>query len=123
MQKTLMLGRVGTDSAFGKTKADVPFFNFSVATTEYWKDDEGNQQEKTEWHKIVAWRKLAEICYQQIKPGLLVYVEGKNETQKWKDDKEVTHYTTRIVAKKVDFLSSSSKGAAEDSSVSPESAE
>ena len=91
MQKTLIIGNVGNDSAFGKTKTGVPFFNFSVATTEYWKDDDGNQQEKTEWHKIVAWRNLAEICATRIKQGLLVYVEGRNETQKWKDDKEVTH--------------------------------
>lgn len=123
MQKTLMIGNVGTDSTFGKTKAGVPYFHFSVATTEYWKDADGAQKEKTEWHKIVAWRHLAEICAAHIKQGLLVYVEGRNETQKWKDDKEVTHYTTRVIAKKIDFLSSLQKGTAEDSGVPPEDAE
>jgi single-strand DNA-binding protein len=79
--------------------------NFSIATSESWKDkNTGEKQEKTEWHRIVAWRRLAEICGEFLGKGSEVYIEGKLQTRKWEDKDGNNRYTTEIVANQMQML-------------------
>jgi len=99
LNKVLLIGHLGKDPEVSYTASGVAVARFSIATNEKWKDQEGNAQERTEWHNIVAWRKLAEICGQYIKKGSKVYIEGRIQTRSW-DDKNtgVKRYTTEIIA-------------------------
>ena len=106
VNKVILLGNVGKDPEVKYTGAGIPVASFSIATSEKWKDAEGNAHEKTEWHNCVAWRKLAEIVGQYLTKGSKVYIEGKLETQTW-DDKESGQkkYKTQIVAHDLVMLS------------------
>jgi len=75
-----------------------------MATSESWNDKSGNKQEKTEWHKVVVWGKLAGICGEYLKKGSQAYVEGSLQTRKWDNKEGVTQYTTEINARSVQFL-------------------
>ncbi len=103
MQKTLLIGNLGNDPELRDANG-TPVCSFSVATTERWKDQQGNRQEKTEWHKIVAWGDLANICAQYLNKGSKVYIEGKNRTRKWTDQDGVERYVTEIHAKEMEML-------------------
>ncbi len=107
LNKVLLIGHLGKDPEMSYTASGVAIAKFSMATGERWKDDSGNLQEKTEWHNIVAWRKLAEICGQYLKKGSKVYIEGKLQTRSW-DDKNtgVKRYATEIVADDLIMLDS-----------------
>jgi single-strand DNA-binding protein len=83
--------------------------NFSIATTENWKDKQGVKQEKTEWHNIVMYRKLAEIAGEYLKKGRPVYIEGRLQTRKWEKD-GVTRYTTEIIGDNMQMLGSREGG-------------
>jgi single-strand DNA-binding protein len=78
----------------------------TVATSENWVDKEGQKQERTEWHRVVAWGKLAEICGKHLSKGRQVYVEGRLQTRSWEDQQGVKKYSTEIVASTVQFLGS-----------------
>src|SRR5438105_1661541 len=99
LNKATLIGNLGKDPELSYTASGVAVAKFSIATNERWKDQDGNPQERTEWHNIVAWRKLAEICGQYLKKGSKVYLEGKLQTRSW-DDKNtgVKRYTTEIIA-------------------------
>ncbi len=99
LNKATLIGNLGKDPELSYTPSGVAVTKFSIATNERWKDQEGNLQEHTEWHNIVAWRKLAEICSQYLKKGSKVYLEGKIQTRSW-DDKNtgVKRYSTEIIA-------------------------
>ncbi len=103
MQKTTLIGNLGSNPELRDANG-TPVCSFSVATTERWKDGQGNKQEKTEWHKIVAWRNLANICAESLGKGSKVYIEGKNKTRKWTDQNNVEHYITEIHAKEMEML-------------------
>ena len=105
MNKALIIGRLGQDPETRYTQGGDAVTNFSVATSEKYKDRSGETVEKTEWHKVVAWRRLAEICGQYLKKGSQVYVEGKIQTRSWEDGTGKKRYTTEIVAQSVEFLS------------------
>lgn len=98
LNKVTLLGHLGKDPELRYTASGITTSSFSLATSEQWKDDAGAKQERTEWHNIVAWRKLAEVCGQYLKKGSKVYVEGKIQTRSW-DDKNTgqKRYTTEIV--------------------------
>jgi len=107
VNKVILIGRLGTDpevkhieSASGASAV----VNFNLATGSKWKDKQGNQQEKTEWHRVVAWGKLAEICGQYLKKGSQAYVEGSLETRQWEDKQGAKRYTTEVKAQVVRFL-------------------
>ncbi|MBI4811033.1 MAG: single-stranded DNA-binding protein [Ignavibacteriales bacterium] len=110
LNKVLLIGHLGKDPELSYTASGVAVAKFSVATNERWKDQDGNTQERTEWHNIVAWRKLAEICGQYIKKGSKIYLEGRLQTRSW-DDKNtgVKRYMTEIIAD--DLIMLDSKGA------------
>lgn len=97
INKVILIGQLGNDPEVKATSNGSFLCNLSLATNESWKDKEGVTQEKTEWHRIVVYGKLAEICGQYLKKGSKAYVEGKLQTRKWTDQNEVERYTTEIV--------------------------
>ena len=99
LNKVQLIGNLGKDPELSYTPSGIAVAKFSIATNERWKDNEGNFQERTEWHNIIAWRKLAEICGQYLKKGSKVYLEGRLQTRSW-DDKNTgaKRYATEIIA-------------------------
>ena len=105
VNKATIIGNLGRDPEIKYTQSNVPVANFSVATTESWKDKtSGEWQEKTEWHRIVAWRHLAERAERYLKKGKQVYIEGRIETRKWTGKDGNDRYTTEIVANQLMLL-------------------
>jgi single-strand DNA-binding protein len=98
LNKVTLIGNLGKDPELKYTNSGVAVATFSLATSDSWKDQEGNMQERTEWHNIVAWRKLAEICGQYLKKGSQCYIEGKIQTRTYNDKEGVKKYITEIVA-------------------------
>jgi len=105
INKVILIGNLGADPEIRYTQSGTPVVNFRVATTERWKGQDGQQQEQTEWHNIVAWRRLAEICAEFLSKGSKVYIEGKLQTRKWQDQNGNDRFTTEIVAKDMQMLS------------------
>ena len=103
MNKAMVIGNLGNDPEIRYTQKGAAVATFSIATTERWKDADGVQQEHTEWHKIVAWKGLAEICGDHLKKGSKVYIEGKMQTRKWEEN-GITRHTTEIIAKSMEML-------------------
>ncbi len=97
INKVILVGRLGKDPILRNTANGVPVATFSVATSESYKDDKGDWQDKTEWHNIVAWREKAEVAMKYFKKGSLVYVEGKMTTRTYEQEGQ-TKYITEIVA-------------------------
>ncbi len=107
VNKALLIGRLGQDPEVKFTQSGTAVCNFSLATSETWKDkDSGEKQESTEWHKIVAWRRLAEICGEYLRKGSQVYIEGKLQTRSWEDQDGNKRWTTKIVANSMQMLGS-----------------
>ena len=111
INKAIIVGNLGADPEIRYTQNGAPVATFNVATTERWRDQEGNQQESTEWHRIVAWRKLAEICGEYLHKGSRVYIEGKIQTRKWQDQSGNDRYSTEIVAREMKMLDRRESGA------------
>jgi len=104
VNKVILLGRLGQDPELKYTPSGAAVCSFSMATTESWMDKGGQKQEKTEWHRIVVWGKLAELCNQYLGKGRQAYVEGRLQTRSWDDKEGKKHYTTEINAATVQFL-------------------
>ncbi len=98
LNKVMLIGNLGRDPELRYTTSGVAVTTFTIATNESWKDQDGNLQERTEWHNIVAWRKLAEICGEWLKKGKKVYIEGRLQTRSYDDKNGVKKYVTEIVA-------------------------
>ncbi|MBF0225175.1 MAG: single-stranded DNA-binding protein [Desulfobacterales bacterium] len=108
LNKVLLIGRLGKDPEMRYFQDGTPVANFTIATSDEWKDKtNGEKKEKTEWHKIVAYRKLAEVCGEYLTKGKQVYIEGKLRTRSWEKD-GVTRYSTEIEA--LSMLMLGSKG-------------
>lgn len=105
VNKAIIIGNLGRDPEVRYTQSGTQVTTFSVATTERWKGQDGQMQESTEWHKIVAWRRLAEICGEYLHKGSKVYIEGKIQTRKWQDQNGNDKYTTEIIAREMKMLS------------------
>lgn len=104
INKAIIIGRLGQAPELKHTPSGSAVCNFSVATSENWKDKAGNKQEKTQWHNIVVWNKQAETAAKYLDKGSRVYVEGKIETRSWDDKEGKKRYTTEIVASSLRFL-------------------
>jgi single-strand DNA-binding protein len=104
INKAILIGNLGADPEIRYTQSGTPVASFTIATTERWKDKEGQMQEQTEWHRIVAWSRLAEICGEYLNKGSRVYIEGKIQTRKWQDQNGNDRYTTEIVAREMKML-------------------
>jgi len=111
VNKVIILGRLGQDPELKYTPGGAPVCNFSLATTEAWTDKSGQKQEKTEWHRIVVWGKLAELCNQYLSKGRQAFVEGRLQTRSWDDKDGNKRYTTEINASTVQFIGGPSAGA------------
>jgi single-strand DNA-binding protein len=103
INKVILIGNLGADPEVRFTQSGQAVANFTVATSETYDDKNGQRVEKTEWHRVIAWAKLAELCGEYLHKGSKVYVEGKLQTRQW-DDKGTTRYATEIVAQTVQFL-------------------
>jgi len=105
VNKVILVGRLGKDPEVKSTPSGAMVAKFSIATDERYTDKSGQRQERTEWHNIVAWSKLAEICGQYLRKGKLVYIEGSIRTDSW-DDKESgqKRYRTEIIAQQMQML-------------------
>lgn len=104
VNKAILVGRLGRDPETRYTGAGTAVANFSMATDETFKDRNGEKQKRTEWHKIVAWGKLAEIVQKYCKKGQLVFIEGSLSTREWQDKEGVKRYTTEITARELRML-------------------
>ena len=110
VNKVILVGRLGKDPETRYMPNGDAVTNVTLATSETWKDKAGEKQEKTEWHRVTFYRKLAEIAGEYLKKGSMVYVEGRLETRKWTDKAGVEKYTTEIIANEMQMLSSRSSG-------------
>lgn len=109
VNKVILVGSLGRDPEVKYMANGEAVANFSMATSENWKDKAGVKQEKTEWHNVVAYRKLAEIIGEYLKKGSPVYIEGKLQTRKWEKD-GVTRYSTEIIADSMQMLGGKTDG-------------
>ena len=103
INKAILIGNLGGDPEVRYTQDGSAVVNFSLATTESWTKD-GKKLEKTEWHRIVAFGRLAEVCGEYLAKGCKVYIEGPLQTRQWEDKKGSKHYTTEIVAQLMKIL-------------------
>jgi len=125
VNKAILIGRLGKDPEVRYTPDGTMVTNFNVATDEQWKDKSGEKVQKTEWHRIVAFGKLAEICGNYLVKGKLIFVEGRIQTRSWEDKEGVKRYTTEIVANNMQMLDSKGQNKTDESSsdsTSPNSA-
>ena len=104
VNKVIIVGNVGRDPELRSTQGGQAVATFSVATSERFKDKEGQPQERTEWHRVVAWGRLAEICGEYLRKGKQVYVEGRLQTRDWEDKDGHKRYTTEVVANVMQML-------------------
>lgn len=107
VNKAILIGNLGADPEVRYMPNGDAVTNITMATSETWKDKSGEKQEKTEWHRVTFFRKLAEIVGEYLKKGAKIYVEGRIETRKWKDKEGVDRYTTEIIANNMVMLGAS----------------
>ncbi len=112
LNKVILIGHLGKDPELRYTPNGTAVCNFSLATTEKYKADDGNWVDKTEWHNIVAWRKLAETCSNYLKKGSKVYLEGKLTTETYEKDGGEKKYYTKVVINSMIMLDSKGGGSA-----------
>jgi single-strand DNA-binding protein len=106
VNKAILVGRLGKDPETRYMTSGEAVTNATLATSENWKDKNGEKQEKTEWHNLVFYRRLAEIAGEYLKKGSQVYIEGKIQTRKWQDKEGNNRYTTEIVVNEMQMLGS-----------------
>ena len=116
VNKVIVMGRLGTDPDVKTISSGQTVTTLNIATSESWNDKNGQKQEKTEWHRVVVWGKLAEICGKYLAKGRQAYVEGRLQTRSWEDQQGQKKYTTEIVAQNVQFLGSTNERATETNS-------
>ena len=104
VNKATLIGHVGRAPEIRYTQGGAPVANFSVATNEYWTSAGGEKQERTEWHRIVAWGKLAEFCQEYVQKGSYLYIEGRIQTRNYEDRDGVKRYVTEIRANEIGLL-------------------
>lgn len=109
LNRVMLIGNMGDDPDMRYTAGGSAVCNFTLATNESWKDKDGNKQQKSEWHRVVMFGKLAEIAGQYLKKGSAVYIEGKLQTRKWQDKDGKDRYTTEIIADEMKMLGGGEK--------------
>ncbi len=104
VNKVILIGNVGKDPECRYTESGTALANLTLATTNRWKNKQGEPQEETEWHRVVAYGKLAEIIEKYVQKGKPLYIEGRLQTRKWTDKQGVDRYTTEIIAENLQML-------------------
>ena len=115
VNKVILMGNLGKDPEVRFMPNGDAVCNFSIATTDNWKDKNGEKQERTEWHNIVMYRKLAEIAGEYLKKGRPVFIEGRLQTRKWQTKEGQDRYTTEIIAESMQMLGGRDSGASSSS--------
>lgn len=118
VNKVILIGRLGQDPEVRYTPSGQAVANFTMATSENWTGKDGQKQERTEWHRIVVWGRLAELCKDYLRKGRQVYIDGKLQTRSWDDKEGKKRYTTEIVANTVQFLGTAPDKVETDSTTS-----
>lgn len=121
VNKAILVGRLGADPEMRYTQSNTAVTTMNIATNETYTDSSGERREKTEWHRVVAWSRLAEICQQYLRKGSLVYVEGPIQTREWEDRDGNKRYTTEVKALTMQILDSKSGDASANGSGAPAS--
>lgn len=117
LNKVMLIGHLGKDPEVRYTQSGAAVCSFSLATSESFKDKSGEKQERTEWHNVTMWNKLAEIAGEYLKKGSLVYIEGKLQTDKYQDKDGNDRYTTKVIGDRMQMLGG--KGGSSSSSSAP----
>ena len=104
VNKVILIGNLGGDPELRYTSNNMPVVNFTVATNESWVNKEGVREERTEWHRVIAWSRLAEICNEKLRKGSQVYIEGRIQTRSWEDQSGQKRFVTEIVASEMVIL-------------------
>ena len=104
VNKVILIGNLGGDPELRHTSSNMPVVNFTVATNESWVNKEGTREERTEWHRVIAWGRLAEICNEKLRKGSQVYIEGRIQTRSWEDQTGQKRYVTEIVTNEMVIL-------------------
>ena len=120
VNKVILIGNLGKDPEVRYLDSGVAVANFSLATTESYKNKEGERVSQTEWHNIVLWRGLAEVAEKWLKKGSSVYIEGKIRSRKWEDKEGNARYTTEILADNMTMLGKKEDSSAEKTETTPE---
>jgi single-strand DNA-binding protein len=111
VNKVILIGNLGSAPEVRFTPGGQAVANFRIATNESWTDKNGQKQERTEWHRIVVWGKLGELCGEYLAKGRQCFVEGRLQTREWTDKEGKKNYTTEVVAQNVVFLGGRAEGA------------
>ncbi len=109
INKVILIGNLGADPEVRYTPGGKAVANFRIATSEQWTDKDGQKQDRTEWHRVVAWGRLGEICGEYLFKGKQVYIEGKLQTRGWEDRDGNKRYTTEVIAQTMQMLGSVGK--------------
>lgn len=120
INKAILIGNLGTEVELRSTSGGQNVANFRIATNRVYTDRNGQRQEQTEWHNIVAWGRLAEICEQYLKKGDQVYIEGRIQTRSWEDQSGQQRWTTEIVAQQMTMLGGGQGGGGRGGGRGPE---
>ncbi len=104
LNKVILIGNIGRDPELRYTASGQPVANFSLATSESWTNRDGEREQRTEWHRIVAWGRLAEICGEHLSKGKQVYIEGRLQTREWEDRDGNKRRTTEVTAQQLLML-------------------
>jgi single-strand DNA-binding protein len=111
VNKVILVGNLGANPEMRSTQGGQKVANLRLATTERWTDKNGQKQEQTEWHRVVAFGKLADICGQYLVKGRQIYVEGRIQTRQWQDQQGQKRYSTEVVAQVIQMLGNRPDGA------------
>ena len=106
LNKVTLIGRLGQDPEIRYTQSGSAVASVNIATNDYWTDKQGEKQERTEWHSLVLWGRLADLAQSYLKKGSQVYVEGRLQTNNWEDQQGQKHYKTEVVVTTMQFLDS-----------------
>ena len=121
INKAILIGNLGRDPELRYTQNGQAVVNFTLATSEAWTDKaSGQKQERTEWHRIVAWGRTGELCAQYLSKGRTVYIEGRIQTREWEDKEGQKRWTTEVNAQTVQFLGGPRSASTEDNPASPD---
>jgi len=119
VNKVILIGNLGQDPELKYTPSGAAVTTLSIATNEIWKDNDGNRQERTEWHRVVLWRRQAEIAGEYLKKGSKIYIEGRLQTRSWDDKDGQKRYTTEVIADSLTMLDSKGESSGARSSDAP----
>jgi single-strand DNA-binding protein len=106
LNKVMLIGRLGQDPEVRYTQSNTAVATLNLATNERYRDSNGEYQDRTEWHRVVAWGRTAEVCQQYLTKGSLIYVEGPLQTREWEDNQGQKRYTTEVKALQMTMLDS-----------------